>query len=618
MKKVILFALILDALFAITGCGSPSGGSPDDKPSYTVTFDPNGGSGTMQAQSIVSGTTAALTANAFTKAGVSFTGWATTTTGSVSYPDRASYTMGPANVTLYAIWTALPRYTVAFNSNGGSGTMTAQSILSGATVNLSPNTFTKTGSSFAGWATTSTGSIRYADRGSYTMETANTTLYAIWATGDGLAYSLINNDTEYKVACGTFAGTKLIIPEYYQGKKVTAIANNGFYQKIELTSISLPSTITSIGDYAFSGCNKLTGSLTIPSGVTTIGAYAFSDCTGLDGTLTIPSSVTSIGESAFSGCYFLKGTLTIPSGVTSIEKNTFSGCKGFSALTIPSGVTSIGDRAFYQCYGFTGSLDIPSGVTSIGERAFENCSNLNGTLTIRSSVKTIGESAFSMCKQLTGSLTIPFGVETIGICAFWGCEGMTGSLTIPSSVTSIGEAAFAQCKGFTGSLTIPSSITSIEPDTFDGCKGLNGTLTISPGVTSIGERAFNGCEGLTGKLTIPSGVTSIGDWAFLSCKGLTGDLTIPLGVISIGDDAFGYCSGMTGDLTIPSSVTSIGKYAFDKFSGVVTINAITPPTLIRPIFTIDQITAIKVPAASVDKYKWADYWETYRNIISSQ
>ena len=124
-----------------------------------------------------------------------------------------------------------------------------------------------------------------------------------------------------------------------------------------------------LGDNAFYGCSGLT-SLTIPSGVTSIGRAAFESCSGLK-SLTIPSGVTSIGNYVFDGCSGLT-SLIIPSGVTSIGGWTFRGCSGLTSLTIPSSVTSIGEWAFSGCSGFT-SLTIPSSVTEIGGGAFSDC-----------------------------------------------------------------------------------------------------------------------------------------------------------------------------------------------------------------------------------------------------
>jgi uncharacterized repeat protein (TIGR02543 family) len=150
---------------------------------YTITFIKNDSAaiGTMSPQSIASGSSANLIANGFTKAGWSFTGWATTSTGAVVYTDSASYAMGTANVTLYAKWTA-NTYTITFypNDAAATGTMSTQSIASGSSANLNTNGFSKTGWSFTGWATTSTGAAAYANGASFTMGTANVTLYAKW------------------------------------------------------------------------------------------------------------------------------------------------------------------------------------------------------------------------------------------------------------------------------------------------------------------------------------------------------------------------------------------------------------------------------------------------------
>ena len=264
-----------------------------------------------------------------------------------------------------------------------------------------------------------------------------------------------------------------------------------------LTSLTLPSRVTSIGDQTFYGCSGLT-SLTIPSGVTSIGIGAFYGCSGLT-SLTLPSSVTSIGWSAFSGCSGLT-SLTIPSGVTSIGWSAFSGCSGLTSLTLPSSVTSIGWGAFEGCSGLT-SLIIPSSVTSIGNYAFKGCSGLT-SLTIPSSVTSISEGAFEGCSGLT-NLTIPSGVTSIGIAAFRGCSGLT-SLTIPSSVASIGNYAFKGCSGLT-SLTIHSGVTSIGDEAFSGCSGLTSIYACLEKIPKLGSNVFTGCDAKNCILYVPTG-----------------------------------------------------------------------------------------------------------------
>ncbi|MBN1604242.1 MAG: InlB B-repeat-containing protein [Chitinispirillaceae bacterium] len=152
------------------------------KAAYTITFNSNGGTGSMVDQSIVSDMSAELSTNTFTYSNWVFAGWATSATGAVTYSDKATYTMATGNDTLYAIWTQNPLHKITFNSNGGTGSMAEQSIASGMSVPLSANTFTNPGLKFSGWNTSSNGSgTPYANGDSYTMDTSDAVLYAQWS-----------------------------------------------------------------------------------------------------------------------------------------------------------------------------------------------------------------------------------------------------------------------------------------------------------------------------------------------------------------------------------------------------------------------------------------------------
>ena len=368
--------------------------------------------------------------------------------------------------------------------------------------------------------------------------------------------------------------------------------------------VVIPEGVTAIGGIPtyylsiFSNRDDIT-SITIPTSVTTIGNGVFSSCTGLE-SVTIPTSITTIGASAFSGCTGLK-SITIPSSITSFGGGAFSGCTGLTDIVFSDGLLTIGVGAFSNCTGLT-EITIPDSVTTIGESAFGGCTNLtdvtlspttkytqvnsthytfpfgtnihyaghtftieDGVLTkyageggkviIPDNVTSIGWQAFANCTNMT-SVTIPSSVTSIGSYAFESCTGLTG-VTIPSSVTSIGDRAFQNCTGLTGA-TIPNSVTSIGYGAFSGCTGLT-SVTI-PGSVTVIEGTFYGCSGLT-KVTIPNGVTSIGDYAFYHCTKLTG-ITIPAGVTSIGHQAFRGCTNLTS-ITIPDSVTSIGWLPFD-------------------------------------------------------
>ena len=331
---------------------------------------------------------------------------------------------------------------------------------------------------------------------------------------------------------------------------VTSIGDYAFSGCSRLTSITIPNGVTSIGDYAFYRCSSLT-SITIPEGVTSIGYRAFSGCSRLT-SITLPDSVTSIRDEVFSGCSSLT-SITIPEGVTSIGDYAFSGCSRLTSITIPEGVASIGDNAFYVCSGLK-SVTIGEGVTSIGYWAFGYCTSLT-SITLPDSVTSIRDKVFYCCSSLT-SITIPEGVTSIGTDAFSDCSSLT-SITLPDSVTSIWNRAFYHCSSLT-SITLPDSVTSIRDEVFYGCGSL-ASIAIPNSVTSIGNKAFY-CTSLT-SITIPKSVTSIGDKAFYGCRSLT-SITIPEGVTSIRDEVFSDCRSLTS-ITIPKSVTSIGDNAFD-------------------------------------------------------
>jgi hypothetical protein len=213
---------------------------------------------------------------------------------------------------------------------------------------------------------------------------------------------------EYTVNYGSVTITKykgnaarVDIPALIVGRPVTAIGKEAFFDCTNLTSVAIPSSVTSIGNWAFSG-TSLT-SITVDSRNS---AYASIDGVLFNktiqtiirypqgktgGTYTIPSSVTSIGNGAF----FLTSltSVTIPSSVTSIGHSAFSNCTSLASVTIPSSVTSIDSRAFYGCTSLT-SVTIPSSVTSIGSEAFRGCTSL-ASVAIPSSVTSIGGWAFA-------------------------------------------------------------------------------------------------------------------------------------------------------------------------------------------------------------------------------
>ena len=255
--------------------------------------------------------------------------------------------------------------------------------------------------------------------------------------------------------------------------------------------------------------------MVIPKGVTSIAGYAFYYCTGLT-SVTIPNSVTSIGEDAFYDVpnIVYSGYATgSPWGARSINgyidgylvysdntKTNLLACSSASTgdITIPNSVTSIGERAFSGCFGLTSVhisdiaawCAISFGDDDANPLSYAHNLYLNGELVtdlvIPNSVTSIGDYAF--CRTGLTSVTIPNSVTSIGKGAFFLCDGLT-SVTIPNSVTSIGSEAFAYCSGLT-SVTIPNSVTSIGKSAFESCYSLTSVTIEAETPPTLGEDAF--------------------------------------------------------------------------------------------------------------------------------
>ena len=355
------------------------------------------------------------------------------------------------------------------------------------------------------------------------------------------------------------------------------------WKDYNIKTLVLKEGITSICDSAFAWQEKLTGELVLPSTLKSIGSFAFYGC-GFTGDLIIPDGVERIEDYTFCNCAGFDGVLHLPENCTYIGIEAFNGCSGLTgALNIPDTVEEIGRVAFNKCSGFTGDLIIPDSVTKIGDFCFAQCEGLNGILQLSNNLKEIAGNAFAHCQNLTGDLVIPDGVTVIGYNAFSGCYSLDGCIVLPDTVTEIGEYAFANCEKLTGTLHIPSGIRIIEDDTFHGCKAIDSIefnegleyisheafcnctglteLTFPSTLRVIGSRAFNWCTSLGGDIAFPKGLTDIDREAFYGCKALNGGVTLPSTLLNIGEEAFSGC-GLTGTLEVPVNVVNIGAYAF--------------------------------------------------------
>ena len=205
-------------------------------------------------------------------------------------------------------------------------------------------------------------------------------------------------------------GGIITIPSTIEGKSVTKIGDNAFYECSRLTNLTIPNGVKSIGGSAFASCKGLK-SVTIPSSITSIADRAFVGCSGLN-SIVIPNGIKKIDDLMFAGCSSLT-SITLPNSVTTIGVQVFYECTNLKQITLPSSITSIEGYAFAGCSGLV-DIAIPSNVTSIGSYAFYECSSLKN-ITIPSSVKNIGEWAFNRCSNLIatrfeGNAPTVFGV----------------------------------------------------------------------------------------------------------------------------------------------------------------------------------------------------------------
>lgn len=344
-----------------------------------------------------------------------------------------------------------------------------------------------------------------------------------------LRYSLSNGTyTVTSLADVENGTTKLIIPAYYEGVKVTGIASNiattnttvalgieyvcipNTFTKINssslrsfagLTNIYLPESITVIEDSAFENCSSLK-TISLPKSLTIIGNRTFFGCNSLS-EITIPNSVTKIGTSAFQACVNLK-KVTLPNNITEILEDTFRGCKNLNSIIVPASVTAIKDGAFVDCQiievrNLSATLRIEAGRSDYGAIGF----NALGVINNNSDPSNIIETAFGFVfyelndeyllinyNGTERNITLPDNINGKGYSihkyAFY--EKNISSVTINSEIKEIQESAFYNCKSLI--TLIIDGAKNIQNNAFVGCGNLK-TVVLCDSVQSINGTAFN-------------------------------------------------------------------------------------------------------------------------------
>ena len=341
-----------------------------------------------------------------------------------------------------------------------------------------------------------------------------------------------------KLAVSKTTSGALVIPEKLGGFPVGRIDEAAFRYCTKLTSVTIPSTVTSIKGNPFSGCREIESFIVVPDNPnfkSVNGLLCTRDgkkvIAGVKGDLEIPEGVDTIGESAFYAYWSLK-SVKIPASVKTIGPLAFYN-SGLTSVVIPNGVVTIGNSAFGDCWQLT-SAEIPASVTDIGVRAFSASSGRMERIVVSPENLKYASVNGLLCSKdgktviagIDGDVAIPDGVTCINDYAFYKCDGLI-TLSIPSSVTKIGKSAFEWCDKVKIFSVSSANSKYSSPNgllcTKDGkilLAGVNGEVVIPDGVTTISELAFSSRNELT-SVAIPSSVRIVGEEAFRCCRGLT-------------------------------------------------------------------------------------------------
>ena len=383
------------------------------------------------------------------------------------------------------------------------------------------------------------------------------------AVGENAFYNAIQSGYNCKDVTVTFYFVNgEILPNIIDSQYVSHIVVNDYIHTLGenafcnipvLETISLPDTITSVGENVFANPGKkvmarfrgVDGTIDasvydgktsgicyiyIENGIKNIGKYAFANSDTVQGVEIV--SADTIDDYAFSNCSAIKqiyidsvvnindyafyndiaiDDLVIKEDLINIGSHAFDSCKLIPKVKLPDTVRNIGAYAFYDCNSMK-SINIPAGVEKINEYTFFGCASLLA-VDLPNTVKSIGDYAYYGC-VLVNDLSLSSSVETIGAYAFYNCNKVK-ELILPDSLKSIGDYAFRSCSSIT-EITIPDSVTQLGDCVFYACTGLE-KAEFGTGIEKIGNSEFYGCVNFI-ELYLYGNVNNIHDLAFYGAE----------------------------------------------------------------------------------------------------
>ena len=525
-------------------------------------------SGSMNNMDIHSGETKVLDKNAYEKQGYTFIGWAETANGNVVYTDCANYTMGvEPTVTLYAVWKA-NEYTISMNPQNDSS-VTTQKVTYDDSYTLSVPT--RAGYTFDGWFTEIGGNgtrLTDADGNSIANWTVadNVTVYAKWLGTEGLVYTA--NGSEYSLSgVSDKTITEAYIPEYYNGKLVTAIGENAFSGCDKLTAVFMEKTIETIGKGAFSGCSAL-ARLVVPF----VGESR--TATQEKGLLTYWFGQDRAENTEEIYQFYLndKGSQNhwayVPLSLkyikvfdtTRIPYGAFSYMSKLQNVSF-DGVSEIEGRAFEYATGIS-TFDLPDTLKSIGTNAFAHTSIKN--IVIPSSVQSIDEGVFAGCKALA-EIKIPFVGQNAEATEYNAVLGWLFGQSNYDGMVATTQGSWTSYISAVLRMVEITNASTVSDYAFANIKTLTNVI-LANSVTTIGNSAFSGCIGLT-SINLEC-VVSFGNSALYGTSSLT-EVDFSDNLKTIGSSAF-YGSRIS-KIELPDSIVSVGSLAFASNSVLRTI-----------------------------------------------
>ncbi len=413
------------------------------------------------------------------------------------------------------------------------------------------------------------------------------------------------------------ASSKPFYQTYCTGKN--SLGGYAFYDLDKLVSVKLPKDLTTLGNYAFKGCDKLeyvdasaTSELNIgtstfeqcikltefvsPEKISEVGDNAFTYCSKLEG-IELRDIAGSIGTKAFSNCGKLK-TIDINSIGGDIQKQAFYYSSSLEDIRVGTIGGNLGDEAFGYCQSLK-NVEFENGPIKIGSRIFVFSDNLETFVAGEGTTEVADRAFYAIKLEITSwgtkevniprpnlkKVILPQGVQKIGKEAFYRCTSLK-DFTMPQSVTSIGESAFYYCSSIE-SVTIPNGITSIANSAFSGCSSLK-DITFPNELTTIGTYAFQYCAFET--LKLPPTLKTISNGAFYGCSSLR-ELHIPSAMEKIGSNSFSSCYNLNAVYTYTVEPTEITETTFSTFASAT----------------------LYVPATSFWNYYWDIGWSKFNH-----